>query len=64
MFIVWEFSTQLEKGTFGGSFQGVRWFVVNFFVPNIWLFNIMLVSYILCTLEVVECRAISKHEIF
>jgi hypothetical protein len=41
-FLTWEFLAQLEIGTFGGLFQGVGWCVVNFFIPNIWQFNIVL----------------------
>ncbi len=57
--LVWEFSVQLETCTFGGLFQEVGWCVANFFVPNIWRFNIVLVSFF-CTLYVVECHAINK----
>jgi hypothetical protein len=52
----------MEIGTFGSLFQGAGWFVANFFVPNIWRFSIVLVNYILYTLQVMECCAISKHK--
>jgi hypothetical protein len=43
-----EFWAQLEISIFGGLFQDIRWCVTNFFVPNIWQFNIDMYKSISC----------------